>query len=158
MPAVLATNWWALALRGVIAILFAIITFTIPGMTLAILVMLFGAYALVDGIFAIIATVRAAHGHRRWGAFLLEGVVGILAGLATLTNPIAVAAVLIYIIAGWAIITGVLEIAAGFRLRRHMEGEFLLILTGVISIVFGIASFWAPVIGALAIVWWLGVY
>ena len=115
MPAVLATNWWALALRGVIAILFAIITFTIPGMTLAILVMLFGAYALVDGVFAIIATFRAAHGHRRWGAFLLEGVVGILAGLATLTNPIAVAAVLIYIIAGWAIITGILEIAAGFR-------------------------------------------
>ncbi len=158
MPAVLATNWWALALRGVFAILFAILTFAIPGMTIAVLVILFGAYALVDGIFAIISAVRAAQGHRRWGAFLAEGAVGILAGIVTLTMPVAIAAVLVYIVAFWAIVTGVLEIAAAVRLRRHIQGEWMLILSGIISVLFGIVCFWAPGVGALAIVLWLGVY
>lgn len=158
MPAVLASNWWALALRGVFAILFAILTFAIPGMTIAVLVILFGAYALVDGIFAVISAIRAAQGHRRWGAFLAEGGVGILAGIVTLTMPAAIAAVLVYIVAFWAIVTGVLEIAAAVRLRRHIQGEWMLILSGIISVLFGIVCFWAPGVGALAIVLWLGVY
>ncbi len=158
MPAVLATNWWALAFRGAIAILFAILTFAMPGMTLAVLVILFGAYALIDGVFAIIAAVRAAQGHRRWGPFLAEGIIGILAGIVTLGMPVAIAAILVYIVAFWAIVTGILEIVAAIRLRRHIPGEWLLILTGIVSVLFGIAACWAPVVGALAIVWWLGTY
>jgi len=158
MPVVLATNWWALAIRGVAAIIFAILTFAMPGITIAVLVILFGAYALVDGVFAVISAIRAAHGHRRWGAFLAEGAVGILAGIISLTMPAAIAAVLVYLVAFWAIVTGVLEISAAIRLRRHIPGEWMLILSGIVSVLFGIVAFWAPIVGALAIVWWLGIY
>jgi len=151
-------NWWALALRGVIAILFAILTFVVPGLTLAAIVLLFGAYALIDGVFALISAVRAAHGHGRWGAFLIEGIVGVIAGIVTLAAPAVTLAFLIYVVAGWAVITGVLEIMAAMRLRRHVTGEWLLILTGIVSIIFGAAIFAAPIVGAIAITWWLGVY
>ena len=151
-------HWWAIALRGVLAILFALMTFAVPGITLAVLVILFGAYALVDGIVAIVSAIRAAHGHRRWGAFLVEGIVGILAGLVTLFMPGVTLAFLIYVVGAWAIVTGVLEIAAAVRLRKHVAGEWLLILTGVVSILFGIAVFWAPIVGAIAIAFWLGAY
>ncbi len=151
-------HWWALALRGVVAILFAIFTFVLPGLTLAALVLLFGIYALIDGIFALISAVRAAHGHGRWGAFLLEGIVGVLAGLVTLAVPAITLAFLIYLVAAWAVITGVLEIAAAIRLRRHVPGEWLLILTGIVSIVFGAIVIAAPMVGAIAIAFWLGVY
>jgi uncharacterized membrane protein HdeD (DUF308 family) len=151
-------HWWALALRGVVAVLFAILTFVLPGLTLAALVLLFGIYALIDGIFALISAVRAAHGHGRWGAFLLEGIVGVLAGLVTLAAPALTLTFLIYVVAAWAVITGVLEIAAAIRLRRHVPGEWLLILTGIVSIVFGAIVFAAPTVGAIAIAFWLGVY
>ncbi|MBV9404870.1 MAG: HdeD family acid-resistance protein [Acidobacteriaceae bacterium] len=151
-------HWWALALRGLVAILFALFTFAVPGITLAVLVILFGAYALVDGVIAIVSAVRAAHGHRRWIAFLVEGIVGILAGLVTLFVPAVTFAFLIYVVGAWAIVTGVLEIAAAVRLRQHVAGEWLLILTGIISVIFGVVVFWAPIVGALAIAWWLGVY
>ncbi len=151
-------NWWALALRGVIAIVFAILTFVVPGLTLAALVLLFGVYALIDGIFALISAVRAAHGHGRWGAFLLEGIAGVIAGLISLTAPAVTLAFLIYVVGAWAVITGVLEIAAAIRLRRHVSGEWLLILSGIVSIVFGGIIFAAPIAGALVISWWLGVY
>jgi uncharacterized membrane protein HdeD (DUF308 family) len=158
MPVFFATNWWAIAIRGIIAILFAISTFAMPSITIAVLVTLFGIYALVDGIFAIISAIRAAQGHRRWGAFLAEGIIGILIGILALAEPLAVAASVIYLIAAWAVLTGILEIAAAIRLRRHMEGEWVLILTGALSIAFGILAFAAPMFGALAIVFWLGAY
>jgi len=151
-------HWWALALRGIVAILFAILAFIVPGVTLAAIVLLFGAYALVDGIVAIVSAIRAAHGHRPWGAFLLEGVVGIVAGLITLFVPAITLAFLIYVVGAWAIITGVLEIAAAVRLRKHVPGEWLLVLTGVVSVVFGVIVFFAPLVGAYAIAVWLGVY
>jgi uncharacterized membrane protein HdeD (DUF308 family) len=151
-------NWWALAVRGVIAILFALLAFTMPGITLAVIVLLFGAYALVDGIFAIVSAIRAAHGHRRWGAFLLEGIVGIIAGLITMFVPAVTLAFLIYVVAGWAVVTGILELAAAIRLRRHIPGEWLLVLTGIVSVLFGVMIFWAPVLGVLAIAWWLAGY
>lgn len=151
-------HWWALALRGVIAIIFAILTFVVPGLTLRVLVLLFGVYALIDGIFAIVSAIRAAHGHSRWGAFLLEGIVGILAGLLTLAAPAITLTFLIYVVGAWAVVTGILEIAAAIRLRRRVAGEWLLVLTGVVSIIFGAVIFAAPLVGALAIAWWLGVY
>ena len=158
MAVVLATNWWALALRGVLAILFAILTFLWPGITLSVIVLLFGAYALVDGVLAIIAAVRAVRGHRRWGALLFEGIVGILAGLCAWLIPGVTLAFLVLLVAAWAVITGVFEIVAAIRLRRNIPQEWLLILMGVVSIAFGVMIYLAPIAGALVIVWWLGAY
>jgi uncharacterized membrane protein HdeD (DUF308 family) len=158
MPTLFGIHWWALALRGVVAILFGLLTFSVPGITLAVIVILFGAYAFVDGIVAIVSAVRAAHGHGRWGAFLVEGIVGILAGLVTFFMPILTLAVLVYLVAAWAIVTGVLEIVAAFRLRRYVTGEWLLVLAGIASVIFGVLVFLAPLAGAVVIAWWLGAY
>ncbi|MFL6451819.1 MAG: HdeD family acid-resistance protein [Bryobacteraceae bacterium] len=158
MPVVLRSNWWALVLRGVIAILFALITFAVPGITIAVLVTIFGFYAFFDGIFAIVSTIKAVHGHRRWGAFLLEGLIGILFGLYAIVFPLGAAAVFVTFVAVWAIFTGILEIAAAIRLRRHMKGEWILILLGVLSILLGMILIAAPVSGAVFLVWVLASY
>lgn len=158
MAALLARNWWAVALRGVAAIVFAVLAFAMPGITLAVLVILFGAYALVDGIFAIVSAIRAVQGHRHWGAFLIEGAVGIIIGLVTFFVPGVTLAFLIALVAVWAIVTGVLEIAAAILLRRHIPGEWLLIVTGALSVIFGVLIFVSPMAGALVIVWWLAAY
>ena len=151
----LAKNWWALGLRGLIAILFGLLTFFIPGITLVTLVLLFGAYALVDGVFNIIAFFRVASHH--W-ALLLEGVIGFIAGIVTFAWPAITALVLLYLIAFWAIFTGIFEVIGGFRLRKALPNEWLLILMGVLSLLFGFLILLAPGIGALAIVLWIGAY
>jgi uncharacterized membrane protein HdeD (DUF308 family) len=158
MAAILRTNWWALVLRGIAAILLAIITFAVPGITLAVLATIFGFYALIDGVLAIVSTIKAVQGHRRWGAFLLEGVLGILVGLYAIFSPIAAAATFVTIIAIWAVVTGILEIAAAIRLRRHVQGEWLLVLSGVLSILLGIVLFAAPVAGAVIFAYILAGY
>ena len=151
----LATNWWALALRGLVAVLFGLLTFLLPGITLVTLVLLFGAYALVDGVFNVIAFFRMASHH--W-AFLIEGVIGIIAGTLTFLWPAITAVVLLYLIAFWAIFTGVFEIIAGIRLRKAITNEWLLIVMGVLSLLFGVFILFAPGPGALAIVLWIGAY
>lgn len=158
MALVLSTNWWALAIRGLLAILFAICTFLWPGITLAVLVLIFGVYAFMDGVFAIVAAVRAVRGHRRWGALLVEGIAGVLAGLCAWLIPGITLAVLVLLIAAWAIITGVFEIVAAVRLRKHIPQEWLLILMGVVSILFGVLLYIAPLTGAVVLVWWLAAY
>jgi uncharacterized membrane protein HdeD (DUF308 family) len=158
MPVVLRNNWWALVLRGVMAILFAIITFAVPGITIAVLVTIFGFYALFDGVFAIVSTIKAVQGHRRWGAFLFEGVVGILFGLYAIIFPIGAAAAFVTFVAVWAVFTGILEIMAAIRLRRHIQGEWILILVGVLSILLGSVLLAAPVSGAVFLVWVLASY
>ncbi len=152
---VLAKNWWALAIRGIIAVLFGIFTFIIPGMALIYLVLLWGAWALLDGAFNIAASFRGAAHH--W-ALLIEGIIGVLAGVLTFLWPGITAIALLYVIAFWAIVTGVLEIAAGVRLRQAIANEWLFILMGVVSILFGVFILIAPGAGALAIVIWIGVY
>jgi len=158
MPVVLRNHWWALVLRGVMAILFAIITFAVPGITIAVLVTIFGFYALFDGVFAIVSTIKAVQGHRRWGAFLFEGVVGILFGLYAIIFPIGAAAAFMTFVAVWAVFTGILEIMAAIRLRRHIQGEWILILVGVLSILLGSVLLAAPVSGAVFLVWVLASY
>ena len=158
MAVVLSTNWWALALRGALAIVFAILTFMWPAITLSVLVLLFGVYAFMDGFLAIATTIRAVRGHRRWAAFLVEGIAGILAGCCAFLAPALTLALLILLIAAWAIITGIMEIWAAFRLRRHVPGEWVLVLVGVLSIAFGILLYIAPITGAVVIVWWLAGY
>jgi uncharacterized membrane protein HdeD (DUF308 family) len=151
----LTKNWWALALRGLVAVLFGLFTFFVPGITLVTLVLLFGAYALVDGIFNVIAFFRVAAHH--W-ALLLEGVIGIIVGILTFAWPAITAIVLLYLIAFWAIFTGIFEIIAGIRLRKVIANEWLLLLVGVLSVLFGILILFAPGVGALAIVLWIGAY
>jgi uncharacterized membrane protein HdeD (DUF308 family) len=151
----LARYWWALALRGVLAVLFGLLTFFIPGITLLALVLLFGVYALLDGIFDIISAIRSRRHH--W-AFLLEGIVGIIVGILTLMWPRITGLVLLYLIGFWAIFTGVLEIVAGFGLRQVIANELLLILMGVISLLFGLFIIIFPGAGALAIAFWIGAY
>jgi len=151
----LAKNWWALALRGLVAVLFGLLTFILPGITLVTLVLLFGAYALVDGIFNLIAFFRVASHH--W-ALLIEGVIGIIAGVLTFAWPAITAIVLLYLISFWAIFTGLFEIIAGIRLRKAIANEWLMIVIGVLSLAFGVLILLAPGAGALAIVLWIGAY
>jgi uncharacterized membrane protein HdeD (DUF308 family) len=152
----LARHWWVIALRGLAAVLFGVLAFAWPGITLAVLVLLFGAYALVDGILGLIAAFRGDAQHR-W-AMALEGVVSVLAGLAAFAWPGLTALVLLYIIAFWAIVTGVLEIVAAFRLRRVINNELGLAIGGILSVLFGIVLLVAPGAGALAVVFLIGAY
>jgi uncharacterized membrane protein HdeD (DUF308 family) len=152
----LARHWWVVGLRGLAAIIFGIVAIVWPGMTLAVLVLLFGAYALVDGILDIFAAFRGGASHRI--LLLIEGIVGVLAGLAAFFWPALTALVLLYIIAFWAIITGVLEIVEAIRLRRAISNEWALIIGGVLSVLFGIVLLAAPGTGALAVVFVIGVY
>ena len=151
----LARYWWALALRGVFAVLFGLLTFFMPRITLLTLVLLFGAYVLLDGIFDIVAAIRSPSHH--W-ALILEGIVGIIAGILTFMWPGITAMVLLYLIAFWAIFTGVLEIVAGIRLREVLTGEIWLILMGVLSVLFGLFILIFPSAGALAVLFWIGAY
>jgi uncharacterized membrane protein HdeD (DUF308 family) len=158
MIGVLARNWWALALRGLFAVLFGVLAFALPGVTLAALVILFGVYSLVDGIFALVTAVRAAETHERWWLFALEGLAGIVAGLITFLWPGITALVLLFLIAWWAIITGIFEIAAAVRLRKEISGEWALALGGAASVVFGLLLLFRPGVGALAVIWLIGTY
>ena len=155
---VLSRNWWALALRGLAAIVFGVLAFAWPGLTLWALVLLFGAYMLVDGIFAIVGAVRAAGRETRWWLLLVEGVLGVLAGLVAFLWPGITALALLYLVAAWAIVTGILQIVGAIRLRREIEGEWALILGGVLSVIFGLVLAVLPGSGILALVWLIGAY
>lgn len=153
----LTRNWWALALRGVAGILFGIITFLWPGISLAALVFLFGAYAFADGVLSIVSAVRRRAGDR-WWLLLLQGIVGIGAGVVTLFWPGITALALLAVIAAWALIGGALQVAAAIRLRKVITGEWLLALGGILSIALGVLLLIFPGPGALALVLWTGAY
>ena len=154
----LANHWWALVLRGVAAVIFGVLALLYPPGAIAALVVLFGAYALVDGIFNIVAAVRTPRGGQRWGWLLFEGIVSVIAGLVTLFWPGPTALALILLIGSWSIVTGIAEIAAAIRLRKQIQGEWLLALSGVLSVAFGALIFVAPAAGAVAIAIWIGAY
>jgi uncharacterized membrane protein HdeD (DUF308 family) len=158
MGFVLERNWWSLILRGIVAILLGVLTFAWPGITLTVIVFLFAGYALVNGIAAIAGAVHAASAHERWGGLLFGGIVGILAALITMFWPGITALALVYVIAAWAVITGIAEITTAVRLRKHISGEWLLGLAGAASILFGILIATMPIVGALAIALWVGAY
>lgn len=155
---IVAQNWWAWLIRGLVAILFGVLAFIWPGATILAIGILFGAYALVDGVFAIVATVRAAEAHQRWVPLLIEGIVGILIAAITFYDIRITLLALYLTIAAWAFITGILEIVAAFQLRQHVSNEFWLILGGIASIAFGVLMLWRPLAGALAIIWLIGAY
>jgi uncharacterized membrane protein HdeD (DUF308 family) len=154
----LARYWWALALRGAAAIIFGLIALFWPPAAVAALVAVFGAYALVDVIFNLIAAVRAGRSGQQWGALVFEGIVSLLVGVLTLFFPSVTALALVLFVAAWSLITGVAEVVAAIKLRRHIQGEWLLALSGILSIAFGILLFISPMIGAIAIAIWIGAY
>lgn len=158
MVYVLASKWWAVLLRGLAALLFGILTFVWPGISLTALVFLFGAYALVNGLFTVVAAFEAPQSYRHWWVLLLEGVFGVIAGVLSFVWPNITALVLLYLIAAWAVVTGAFEIAAAVRLRKVLTGEWLLALSGVLSVLFGALLAAWPGAGALAVLWLIGAY
>ncbi len=155
---IMTRNWWMLALRGVLAIVFAMVAFFLPGVTLAALIILFGAYALIDGLFAIGAGVASVRKTSQWWVLLVEGMIGVVIGGISLFWPIATALVLLAFIAAWAILTGILEIAAAIYVRSMIQGEWMLGLTGVISLILGVLLMALPVAGLIVWTWIIGVY
>jgi len=154
----LANNWWVILLRGLVGIIFAVLAFSWPGVTLLSLVYVWGAYAIVDGAFAFYLTYLAVRQERRWWPFLLEGLAGVGAGIVAFASPDLTALALLYLIAAWAIVTGIFEIVAAIDLRKQIPNEWLLGLSGVLSIVFGVLVAVQPGAGALAVVWTIGLY
>jgi uncharacterized membrane protein HdeD (DUF308 family) len=154
----LSRNWWVVLVRGIVGILFGILTFFAPGITLAALVLVFGAYAFVDGVLTLVSAIRRRSTTDRWWILVLEGIAGILVGIATLFVPGITALVLLYLIAAWALVTGILELAAAIRLRKVITNEWLLALGGIVSILLGVLLIVAPGAGALAVVIWIGAY
>ena len=157
MNAMLARNWWVMALRGVCAVLFGLIALLLPGVTITSLVLLFAAYMLVDGVFAIVAGVRAATRRERWWPFILEGVIDLAAGVVAVVAPIATILAFVWLSGAWAVVSGVMMIAAAVRLRAS-HGKWWLGFGGLVSVVWGILLFVAPIEGAVAMTWWLGAY
>jgi uncharacterized membrane protein HdeD (DUF308 family) len=154
-----AGHWWALALRGAIAILFGLAALLRPDIALEALILLFGAYALVDGVFSIVGVFRGTRGGTpRWLLFI-EGVAGILAGLIAFVLPQLTAILLLYLIAAWAIVTGISEIVMAIRLRREIRGEWAMIVGGCFSVLFGvILAVIGPVAGLFSLIWLIGIY
>ena len=154
----LSDHWWVILLRGIVSVIFGVLAFRWPGATLLALVFLWGVYAVIDGAFALYLTYLAGRQQRRWWPYLLEGLVGIGAGVVAFASPGLTALTLLLLIAGWAIVSGVFEIIAAVDLRKQIDNEWLLGLAGVFSIVFGVLVAMQPDAGALAVVWTVGAY
>jgi uncharacterized membrane protein HdeD (DUF308 family) len=151
-------NWWMVALRGAFAILFGILTIAWPQITVVVLVALFGAWALLDGISAFVAAWRSAEAKQTWWPFLVTGVLGVGAAIVTWVWPQITALSLLYVIAVWAIASGVLQIVAAIRMRKIITNEFWLALAGIGSVVFGLLVLVFPGAGAIGIAWAIGWY
>jgi uncharacterized membrane protein HdeD (DUF308 family) len=153
--------WWVLALRGIAAIVFGLLTFLIPEVTLMFLLILFAGYCFLDGILTMVAALtrqRRSDARPRWWVLYLQGMASIGTGAIAIFWPAVTSIVLLYMIAAWAIVTGILSIITAVRLRKEMEEEWLMILAGALSVAFGLILAFSPVTGALVVVWWIGMY
>ena len=150
--------WWSLVLRGGLAILFGIVALFYTGQTLLALVFVFGFFALLNGIMLIVAAVRAGEGHLRWGLLAFSGIIGVAAGIVSFVWPGLTALAIVFIVAAWAIITGITRIVAAIQLRRVLQNEWLLVGSGVASVIFGAIAALFPGAGILAIIWLLGAW
>lgn len=153
----LAANWWLIALRGGCAILFGVLTFVLPGLTLATLVILFASYMLVDGVFGIVAGVRAAQKGERWAWLVVEGIASILTGVIAIAWPAITILVTAYLIAVWSVVSGIFLIVAAFQLTLD-HGRWWLVLAGAVSVAFGLLLAFAPIAGAIVLTLYLGGY
>jgi uncharacterized membrane protein HdeD (DUF308 family) len=154
---VLAESWWAVGLRGILGIVFGLICLLTPGIAVGAFVLLFAAYMLVDGVFAIASGIRAARNSERWGLLLLEGIVDIAAGIVAILWPGITIVVLVWIIAIWAVVSGALMLGAAFTLN-HEHGRWWLALGGIASLIFGILLIIEPLVGAVVLTMWIGAY
>jgi uncharacterized membrane protein HdeD (DUF308 family) len=154
----LGRNWGWVVLRGIAAVLFGLLAFVWPGLTLAALIIVWGAYALADGVLALIAAYRVRDRGRPFWALLVVGLLGIAAGVVTFLWPGMTALVLLLCIAAWAVAMGIFQIIAAVRLRKAIQHEWLLGLSGVLSVLFGVLMFLQPGAGALAVVWVVAAY
>ena len=157
MSEVLAESWWAVGLRGILGILFGLICLLTPGLAVEVFVILFAAYMLVDGVFAIVAGIKAARNGERWGLLILEGIVDLAAGLVAVLWPAITLVALIWLIAIWAVVTGALMLAGAFSLNLD-HGRWWLALGGIASVIFGILLVIEPLIGAVVLTLWIGAY
>lgn len=154
----IAQSWWLYALRGVAAIVFGVIAFISPAATVLALVLVFGIYAIVDGVLAVIAAFQMRKIVKPWWAVLLEGLCGILVGIIALVYPVATAGALLLLIAFWAVFTGIMEIVAAIRFREVLTNEWSMIVGGVLSVILGIVLFARPFAGAVGLIWAIGIY
>jgi uncharacterized membrane protein HdeD (DUF308 family) len=152
----LSHNWWILALRGLIAVIFGVLAFVLPKITMLTLVYLFGFYALVNGILALVHALSAPKGYPRFGALIFTGIISIAAGVLAFIWPGITALSFVLLIAAWAIVNGITEIAIAIKLRRVIHHEWLLMLAGLLSVLLGTAIVLRPVAGALVLLWWIG--
>jgi uncharacterized membrane protein HdeD (DUF308 family) len=158
LASILSRRWWLLLLRGLIAIAFGVVSWVQPGLSLASLVLLFGAYSLADGVLNAWTALEGRREHEHWWVLFLEGLLGIGVGVLTFLAPGLTALALLFYIAIWAIATGVLEIVAAIRLRKEIENEWMLIVAGLASVVFGALLMAQPAAGALALLWLIASY
>ncbi len=154
---VLADNWWAVGLRGILGIIFGLICLLTPGIAVQVFVIMFAAYMFVDGVFAIVSGIKAARNGERWGLLILEGVVDLAAGVVAVLWPAITLVALIWIIAVWATVSGILMLSAAFNLNID-HGRWWLALGGIASIIFGILLVIEPLIGAVVLTMWIGAY
>jgi len=153
----LADHWWAVALRGLIAIIFGLICIIIAPAAILTAIIFFSAYMLVDGVLAIASGIKAARNGKRWGLLILEGLVDIAAGVIAFMWPGLTTIALVLLIGIWAIISGALLVYAAFTLKLD-HGRWWLVLAGVASVIFGILLVASPVVGAVVLTWWVGAY
>ncbi|HVP20892.1 MAG TPA: HdeD family acid-resistance protein [Anaerolineaceae bacterium] len=154
----IARNWWLIALRGVAAIILGVLCFVYPADTIYALVIVFGIYALVDGVLAVIDSFQIREAFDQWWVVLLEGLAGILVGILAFTKTVVTAEALLFVIAFWAIFTGIMEIIAAIYFRREIDNEWLLILSGILSVILGVLLVVYPMAGSLAVIWVVGFY
>ena len=154
----LKRHWWVPVIRGIAAIVFGIIAFVYPGLTIATLVLFFGAWILIDGIFRIVGAIGHRASDPDWGWQLVIGLLGIVVGLLTFHAPQITALALVIYIAAWALMIGASEIALAVKMRREIKGEWFLILMGLASIVFAVLLLWNPIAGAAAVIWLIAWY
>ena len=153
----LAKNWWLFLLRGIFGIIFGLLAFLFPGPTMLSLVLLFSAYMLVDGVAGIISAVRAMRRKDEWGLLIFEGLLNIAVGVAAFIWPGLTVLAFVLMVAAWAIISGALMMASGFRLKLD-HGRWWMVLGGLLSLVYGALLVAMPLIGAVVLTWWMGAY
>lgn len=154
----LSESWWLFLVRGIIAVLFGLAAIVWPELTITTLVIVFGAYAVIDGVIAIIGGFQSRDGNDQWWVYVLIGLAGIIVGIWAMLFPGLTAIGLLYFIAAWLLITGVLQIIYAIRVRREISNEWLLVLSGVLSTILGIVFMIFPGSGAISLIWVIGFY
>ncbi len=158
MQGLLKRGWWAFLIGGIALVVFGVLALVWPMATLLVLALFFAASILIDGVFTVVGALRARDSANNWWLWLLLGILGVVAGAIGLLAPAAAAAVMVVLLAAYSIATGILMIWMGVKLRKEITGEWLLILAGVVSVIFGALIMWQPVAGLLGLVWAIGIW